>query len=523
MMRLLSRGMNHVRDAWNKIFSIFLNRDKREQMRVLGAVMDVYGFYDMQEEQEDAAAAVTVFINALSMKEHFHLENVYRCCDYGWEACKKKSRSWNIDYMFSCILRIQQEEERRAVLIAACMSADGYLRQKCLKELVYYRNSLPYLLLRLNDWVKEIRLDAFQLSMQRFHQAELEELLWSLPVVDKLRMSYRKETEDFENVSEALLEHLIECARNINFNELDLLDQTARNAFYRLILRNNIYDKEKLQELLERTRGNFESRMVIHALMKYYEMSEQDFRHYLEHKSGVIRRYAIEKWSAKHGIWDGAEQYLMDRSKSVRSNVQYLIRNNTEMDLVSYYRDQLSKKSFKIAIDGLGETGNKGTAAFLLPYLDDPSWVVRRKALRAVGNLLKEGGEEYYFQFLGSENIALVKTAYQQCCKWNVIPDSKMLLDMYEQSGEEQRKCYYLQLLGKCPFWDCVTIYLNLYGRVGGKQQAILSDRFKTRPMYQTVAAEKGNQIRKALEENRGYLPEGLYQGILFDLEHLIR
>lgn len=522
-MGLIELFMYNERTAWNKIFKIFLSGDKNEKMRLLASVMDVYGFSSLRNEQNEAASAIIDFMNSLSMKEYFHLENVYRCWNYEWEADKKRFHNWNIDNMFPCIMRIRKEDEKRAVLILGCMSANGYLRQKCLKELISYKDSFPFLLLRLNDWVKEIRADAFDLSLRRMDQAQAGELLLALPVIEKLRESYRKDNEDFENVSESFYLRLIESVRDMSFCEIDRFEQTVQNAFYRFINNYDVYEKDKLLELLKITKGNFESRMLIHALIKHYDMSEQDFRHYLKNNNGIIRRYAIEKWTAKHGIWDGADQYLLDRSKSVRLNVQYLIQKYTDIDVVHYYIDQLNKENFKIAIDGLGETGDNETVTLLLPYLENSDWTVERKALRAIGSLLKEEGEEYYLQFLCSENSALAKTAYQQCYKWDVIIDIQTLMDMYEHSEDEQKKCYCLLLLRKCPFWDCVTIYLKLYGRVSEKQQAIISDRVRVRPMYQQLTTEKGNKIKHELEMNCDYLPECLYKGMLFDVDHLMR
>jgi len=94
-------------------------------------------------------------------------------------------------------MQIRKEDERRAVLILGCMSADGFLQQKCLNELAGYTNSLLFLLIRLNDWVKEIRGDAYKLSIQRIKVSDARELLMALPVLEKLKNTYRKERDDY--------------------------------------------------------------------------------------------------------------------------------------------------------------------------------------------------------------------------------------------------------------------------------------------------------------------------------------
>ncbi len=522
-MNIFNLGTGRINKVWNNIFSRFLAGDLTEKMRLLYAVMDVYGFPSMKSEKEAASKAIAEFVSGLKMKEYFHLENEYRWWNYEWEPEKAKSKDWSIDNVLPSIKQIRKEDERRAVLILGCMSADGFLRQKCLNELAGYTNSLPFLLIRLNDWVKEIRGDAYKLSIQRINVSDARELLMALPVLEKLKNTYRKERDDCERISEIYYGKLMESVGQISFDKIGMFDQAVQNAFYRLINHFNILDKDRLIALLEATTGNFESGMVIHALIKYYDMSEADFHYYLQNKNGIIRRYVIEKWTKQNGLWDGAEIYLLDRSKSVRLVVQYLIQKYTDVNVVDYYLEQLKTSKFKIAIEGLGETADESVLPVLLPYLDDSDWVVRRKALRAIGSLLKENGEEYYLRFLWSENIALVKTAYLQCRKWDIYMNAETLVKMYEAFEDEQRKCYCLLLLRKRPFWDCVTIYLGLYGRVSEKQQAIINDILKVRPIYQRISLEKGNDIKLALEQNKSYLPEQLYKNILFDVEHVMK
>ena len=48
----------------------------------------------------------------------------------------------------------------RALLICGSAHPNGYLREYCLKLLANERGVLPYILMRMNDWVPAIRLTA---------------------------------------------------------------------------------------------------------------------------------------------------------------------------------------------------------------------------------------------------------------------------------------------------------------------------------------------------------------------------
>lgn len=522
-MIIFSSKSNATIDIWkNTIFSNFMNNDEFVKMQYLSAVVDVFGFDHARKEQEYAAKSILEFMENLSIKKYFHLENVYRRWNYEWESHKRKAKEWDTKYICKNVMKLQDEEARRMILILCSMHSDGYVRQESIQKLIQYKNSLPFLLMRLNDWVKQVRESAFITAMERISKGNTEELLFALPVFEKLDHSYRKDKEAYLEISNVFHKKLKKALQRLDFSEIESYDQMVKNAYCRLINQYNIYSKQQLCQLLNQIKGSYESRMIVHALVKHYGMNEQEFQKYIKCKNNIIRRYVIEQWTAKNGLWEGAEKYLMDPSKSVRSNIQFLLGKHTNFDITQYYILHLKSEKKKIAIAGLGETSGKEVIGEILPFLEEEDWRIQRVSLQAIGSILRDEGKEYYLLFLQNKNIVLVKTAYQQSLKWGVIYGKDKLIELYYNAKSEQQACYFLYLLGKEPFWKCLPFYFTLFGRVSKNQQEIIErEVYFYRPMFQRLSIQLKNEIEQAIEKNRDYLPEELCKEIKFDLAHL--
>lgn len=68
------------------------------------------------------------------------------------------------------------QEQYVAILCMGTFHSNGYFRQSCMEELAQYEESLPFLVIRLNDWVEEIRNSAYDLVMYRIKTCGIKEL-----------------------------------------------------------------------------------------------------------------------------------------------------------------------------------------------------------------------------------------------------------------------------------------------------------------------------------------------------------
>lgn len=84
----------------------------------------------------------------------------------------------------------------RALLICGSAHLNGYFREQCLKHLANERGVLPYILMRMNEWVPAIRLTAMKLLPEQLMRIQsCTEIIQAMPLVEYVRRGQRVRRE----------------------------------------------------------------------------------------------------------------------------------------------------------------------------------------------------------------------------------------------------------------------------------------------------------------------------------------
>lgn len=509
-------------EFWKKnALASFKYAEGKQQRVFLGPMISIFGFEDAGDEQKEAARLICDYVRGFKAKALLGLDDVYRECYYTWDTYRYRSEPWGYSLVCKNIVSTCEDtEDKRRLLILCTIDSDGYVRQDGVNYLSELKGSLPFLLLRLNDWVDEIKDAAYLASKKRINEADLEELVYSLPVLDKVKNSYRRREEVILEISESIGEKIIEKNNEFDYSSFKDYEQFAKNAFYKFLYNNNSYSKQQLLNMLSLTTGKYDSMMIISTIIHHFGITEEDFLKYKASGNTFIRKLAIKRWISDYGLWDGAEESLMDKSAGIRNLIQFYLRKEN-FDITRFYLDHLQSDDKRVAIKGLGETSGKEIVDHLIPFLDSDNVITVRTTLASIGRILKEEGTEYYLRFLNSDNMLLVYEACQQSLKWGVYHGEKILRDRYLKTDDDRKGFYYLLLMFKEPFWRSLPFYLSIYGRIPGKHQIILEKAINKRPMYSRISNDLKAEILAAIENNKKYLPESLINDIKFDMEHL--
>ena len=498
----------------------FILAEEKNQKRMIASAMSIFGYENAIVEQKEVAQLINNVISKYTTKTLLALDDIYRESYYIYTVYNRKE-NWN--YLLVCknIINIcENKEDKIRLLILCTMDCNGYVRQEGINNLSNYEYSLPFLLLRLNDWVDEVKEAAYVAAKKRIYEADLKELTYSLPVLYKVEKSYRRKEEAISEISKSIGEIIAKKHKQFDYSAFINYEQFAKNAFYKFIYNNNIYSKQHLQDLLSLTTGKYDSMMLINTIIHHFGITKEEFFRYKSSKNAFIRKNAITRWISDHGLWEGAEESLMDKSASIRHLIQFYLSRD-KYNITQYYLRHLQTDNNKVAIKGLGETSGKDVVEYLIPFLDSDDINLIQITLNSIGKILRDEGKEYYSRFLDCQYTPLVREAYQQSLKWNVYYDEKYLQDLYFKTDDNKKGLYYLLLIFKKPHWKCLPFYLSLYGRIPDEQQNILGRVIYRRPMYSKVSDDLKSEIFRAIEDNITYLPDSLITNIQFDMEHL--
>lgn len=270
---------------------------------------------------------------------------------------------------------------------------NGHVREAAVRSLAARGEGLPWLLLRINDWVPAVRVRATTAVVERLTAGHASALLDCLPLVWRLRALTRLDHHelvaravtvladlpddrltaalghDDRWVRRAMLQLLVERGR-VTFAQLgralDDVDPAVRVRAAKLVPSDATAEAEALRERLCRARN---SRLRVVGLERMAE----------------ARSVRLHRW---------IDQGLDDAARTVRETARYLARTaGTHVDLVARYRSKLAAGELRPGIVlGLAETGARDDWELLVDALAGPPAVacaahVRRQAMRLVVRL----------------------------------------------------------------------------------------------------------------------------------------
>lgn len=484
----------------------------------LSSLKTVYGIFATGDDKriKRAGACIRNVLQDFSVTRMLKLDEDFRACT---------SLEWSIDWskVFPRDLKSSflDEQDYIYVMILGTFHPSGYYREKCLEELSQSKNSLPYLLLRLNDWVLPVRKKAFSCCMARVSAASFEEILNSCIVLEKLQRSSRYESQDFSIVIRNIAKRLRELIQEVDVKAVVKYDFHVRKAFYKFVITNDLINFEQMSNLLEQEpHGNCKT-LLICALLSYKECSMEQVDRYLENKSACVRRKALEyKYEVLHDTWEGLENKLLDESMGIREYAAFILNKHTDLDIGEFYRKHLQDENPKTAISGLADRGGKDDWKLLIPFLDHGAERILRNTITALSRFDAYDGYETFWNYLKDDRVVVVKAAYMAIRRKDYYYGAECVYRSLAESKGGVAEKYYLRLLLKERSWDRLPYLLSLYAQKAfPDEERILLSAINNRYLYEKIPASQIESVKKVLEQYRLLLPQAMVKALEFDLK----
>lgn len=491
--------------------------------------------------QIDIAKANEELLRDISVKKLIWLSENFRNgqCEYIYiDGCDKRlyERNYGRNYRQGFNVsrrrfRYLTDSQYWATLKLGTFAGNGYYRQKCMERLQNAEGSLPFLILRMNDWVVPIRESAWQLSQKRMRKCGLYELFWSLPMLEKVKNSTRRKgayISSLEAQAESLIRQKLQSAPEGTLDEIHRYEIQIKNAVYRFINCYPVLKREQMERLLVQERTGYGQTLLILAIFRHYGYDSIAAEKYLHAKSAVVRYHTlVYRYEQERDVWNGLQEMLLDESRRVRDYAGYILEKHTDMDITAFYLQELERNATKTVLSGIGEHGTKKEAEVLKPFLNEERAPMCKAALNAYGKLLQEEGAEIYWGYLSDTRPVMARQAYRCVRKYGISYGAPRLYEAYLQNRSDfMSDCFLTLLLGE-PFWTRLPFLLRLYGQeaLPENQRRMIKEGIccKRHMLYDSVSGQQAEVIRGLLEQNREKLPEAVCKEILFDLKYVTR
>lgn len=317
-----------------------------------------------------------------------------------------------------------QEPQGLVVLLAASMHHSGYVRQAAVQLLARWSlqtpvaedleagAEVPFVLLRLNDWVGPVQQAAVAAIEPRLVAEYAPQLVRCIYLVEQLA-AYRR--RDHEAVLQALRQFLSRAGRPALLAGLTATDRLVQRHCFTRLMEDSAANARAVvlaglasSDTLVRVWAARAARRRLYGpdLVEALGQARRD-------RAVPVRMEAVYAFIDDH---PELQVLLLDPCKSIRETVRFYIRKHATIDFAALYRQALRTATparLPIILLALGETGSKSDAACLLPYTTKEQLRVRKAALWALGQLDPETAVPILFAALSDPHRGVRRTAWE--------------------------------------------------------------------------------------------------------------
>lgn len=462
-----------------------------------------------------AACAIRRYLEHFSLEQMIHLHERFRSFT---------SLEWYIDWTrlpLDKILKALEREDRKYVLILGTFHPNGYFREQCMTALAEEKGTLPYLMLRANDWVLPVRNKAFELLSVYLEQCSLEEILSSMPVLEKLKGSLRRSDGQMEELKDQVFVRLEQILKSANWSRVWPEDFSVRKSLYRTAIEMRKLSLEQMMCWLQREKSSCGRMILINGILAHPDCTLHQAEIYLQYPNTQVRRKALEyKYEHLKTGWPGLESMLLDSGRGVREYAVYILERHTDLDIRGYYLEHLKDDKPEYAILGLSEYSHRENVPMLLSGLQSPVERIRKYTLLALGRQEDFEDEELLWNYLWDKKPGISKAAYISILKKDFYLGAEKIYHAYCGAREEHIRRYLLRLLLRESSWSRLPWLIRLYSETLPEQEKkLIRAGIDGRFMYGKVPEVLKEEVVRALGENGGALPEKMETGIRYDMK----
>jgi HEAT repeat protein len=337
-----------------------------------------------------------------------------------------------------------------SLLTVASLSSNGYTREKAVKKLGESgdTSAIPFIILRLADWVAEVR-QAANGAIQQFRKPEfLTSLVENLPIFEVLR---RVERLDLKAEYSDLISYIASSNRDFVVSTFKEFSNRPRVLLARHLADTGAVDVDFRTLFLD------DPNPLIRQIL--LDISDPVAKHELEQllkdRSPMVRLKALRHARSTGYRLSFFEDYLADTSAAIRSFCRYELRGHTP-DYTSFYFNKLNAgEQLAGALTGMAEMNGKEHSELVASFLENKTSKVRKAAFNALKKLDAQRAYAHAMDKLDSDRPGEGKQAVGFLSGFHT-PDTLEKARVIFKSGDPDSKRLMLRLFSNIGRWAVV-------------------------------------------------------------------
>lgn len=484
-------------------------------------------FSEKLDEAKAAAATIHKLVTGTPLTEFTKLERALRArSPYSDENVYQ----WYQLYPAKMDLLERFGDASVSLLAVASFHPNGYVREEAVKQLSLLPTDavVPFLILRLNDWVYEVRDAAVKAIYSRLRPEYTEAFIAGFSLVSRLEQARRADhREMLARVNQLLLSD--ECRADL-LASLKSEDRAARRTSFKLALTLNGADLKQVAELGMADEDTAIRSWTAQRIASAFDgpTLESFLARMKDDRFMPMRRAALRtivKLNSPHVI-EELRIALLDPHASMREEARYHWTRTQATDVADFYRQQLVDANGPVlysAISGLGETGRVPDDQVLVPYTSHESSKIRRAALKALAALRPEAHVEIFMKALADELRSTSREALKALVRKTSLLNAARVWEVFASSNHVHVKRNALALLEKFSKWESIGYLLSALCEsdeelISRNRIAISSWLGEFNRSFSSPAPEQIKRFKDALERCGTVLDDETRQRLQFTL-----
>lgn len=406
------------------------------------------------------------------------------------------------------------------------MHRSGHVREAATRQLASQSDStfaLPYLLLRVNDWVKQVRTVATTAVMNLLTSEQAAAWVPVLGLVDELRHRSRADHAWLTIAVTSLLlrpESRPELMRAVRSE-----DRLVARWAFRAAVTLPDSDRAVFVALALQSRDSVARLHAARTVRTWTECPrrEEFLKNMASDRFLPIRREAL--YAALEGTPEerrsALRAALLDRSASIRYAARFYLRDQPDrvdesLDIRGLYIDALAHgepSRLAAAIAGVGECGDRLDADTLVKFVADDRPAVAAAAARAVAALDRDHRIRWFAELLRDHRPSVAREASRALVSIGSAAPIEALRQILRAGLHEHSRRYALRILLRRHRYDAVVDAVTAACSDDAALVRLGTDfieQARPRNMYYGPSEAQKAAAKSAMEDLQIALPESL-------------